>query len=82
MSKWHDFISDGKNGIRMGLSTSINALSGTSNGLVIILLIFIWMDRWCIQWLKNAKKMQKKKKKNPQKLLTNYWRRIKIIQLG
>lgn len=74
MSKWHDFISDGKNGIRMGLSTSINALSGTSNGL---LLIFIWMDRWCIQWLKNAKK-----KKNPQKVLTNYWRRIKIIQLG
>lgn len=79
MSKWHDFISDGKNGIRMGLSTSINALSGTSNGLVIILLIFIWMDRWCIQWLKNAKQ---KKTKNPQKVLTNYWRRIKIIQLG
>lgn len=47
MSKWHDFISDGKNGIRMGLSTSINALSGTSNGLVIILLIFIWMD-WMV----------------------------------
>lgn len=63
MSKWHDFISDGKNGIRMGLSTSINALSGTSNGLVIILLFFIWMDRWCIQWLKNAKK--KKKKRSP-----------------
>lgn len=70
MSNWHDFISDGKNGIRMGLSASINALSGATNGLVIILLIFIWMDRRCIQWLKNAKR--KKEKKDPQKVLANY----------
>lgn len=56
MSKWHDFIShEKKNGIRRGLSASINALSGLSNGLMNILFILIWMNRCCVHWLLSSR---------------------------
>ena len=62
MSKWHDFISHEKNGIRRGLSASINALSGASNGLMNILFTLIWMyGCWgCIRLLLGSKAPGKK----------------------
>lgn len=57
-----------KNGIRRGLSASINALSGAPNGLMNILFILIWMNGcWgCVHgyWAAELNTKKKKTQKN------------------